>query len=282
MILFLIWLVAFLAVASIVYLSLPRVVSRLDTWQEKKAEESAKGLNSMFIFLNRQQLAIYHLATPILFAILGYLLLKNAIGLAGGVLVGVALPSVVLKLLRAKHRKRFEAQLIDTLIMISSSLKAGLSLTQALKVVAEEMPAPTSQEFGLVLKENQMGIEIGQALVNLKQRVNVEVFNMVITSILVARETGADLTQIFHQLTDTIREELKLKSKVAALCVQGKIQGVVIALLPIAFAIFVTKTQPKFFDVMLNDTLGRMLLLYAAVSQIVGMVLIIKLSKVEF
>jgi tight adherence protein B len=166
-------------------------------------------------------------------------------------------------------------------MILSSSLKGGLSFMQALEVVCEEMPAPISQEFGLVLKENKLGITLDESLLNLRRRMPLEEVNLMISSILVAKSTGGELTRVFSQLVETIRSNIKLKEKITTLTLQGKLQGIIMSILPIAFAIFIYKQDPHHFDIMLETQLGKMLLVGAVLGQIIGMVLIKKMSTLR-
>lgn len=138
-----------------------------------------------------------------------------------------------------------------------------------------------SQEFNLLIRENRMGVGIEDCLQHLRKRMRSDDMDLIITAILVARETGGDLTTTFRQLVFTIRERDKLLGKVKALTVQGRMQGLVMSLLPVAFAAFAFKTNPHFFDVMLKDKTGQFLIAYAIVSYIIGIFLIKVFSKVE-
>jgi tight adherence protein B len=178
------------------------------------------------------------------------------------------------------RKNKFNSQISDALMILSSCLKGGLSLLQAIEAVAEELPPPISQEFGLMLRENKMGMSLEESFEKLNKRLPSEELNLLTTSILVARETGGDITQLFTTLINTIRAKLKLVDNVKTLSMQGKIQGVVMSLLPIGFTIMVYSTNPHYFDVMLASPIGRVLLIYAVISEIIGIFLIKVFSKV--
>ena len=177
------------------------------------------------------------------------------------------------------RRQKFVSQLIDALMILSSSLKGGLSLIQAIEVVTEEMPEPISQEFGILLGENKMGVTLEDAFSHLYERMPSVPLHQMITAILLARETGGNLPAIFARIVSVIRENKKIKQNIDNLTLQGKIQGVVMTLLPIGFGIVVRSTNPNFFDVMIRSETGRMLLIYAFVSQCIGTFLIWQISK---
>jgi tight adherence protein B len=166
-------------------------------------------------------------------------------------------------------------------MLLSSSLKAGLSLLQSFEALVEEMPVPIASEFSLVIRQIQMGVPLEDAMYSLRKRMHVDELDLVVTAIMVARETGGNLTEIFYQVANTIQERNKLIGRVNALCVQGKLQGAIMSLLPILFGLFVFKTNPKFFDMFLQDNLGRFLLGYAFISEILGVFFIRKFSKID-
>lgn len=154
-------------------------------------------------------------------------------------------------------------------------------MLQSIEALVEELPQPISQEFGLILRENKMGIALEESFENLNRRMPSEELNLLTTAILVARETGGDITQLFDGLVQTIRAKVKLNDNVKTLSMQGKIQGIVMSFLPIAFAILVISFQPDYFDIMLSNPTGRMLIVYAIVSELIGMYMIRMFSRVN-
>jgi len=199
-----------------------------------------------------------------------------------GFIVGFSMPNIIIVVAKQQRLKKFRGQLVDGLMIISSSLKAGLSFLQSIEVLCEEMPAPISQEFGLILSENKLGINMEDALRKLRVRIPTEEVNLVVSSILIARESGGNLPLVLSRLTDTIRDNLKLKEKIGTLTLQGRLQGVIMMILPIGFAYFVYKQNPGHFDVMLQTEMGKKLLALAIGLQIIGMIMIKKISTMKY
>ena len=102
-----------------------------------------------------------------------------------------------------------------------------------------------------------------------------------VNSILVARETGGDLTKVFSRLSVTIRDNRKLKDSVKTLTLQGRLQGMIMSVLPILFISWVLTFNRQHFDIMLNSQIGRMLLFAALFLQVAGMILIRKFSTIK-
>ncbi|MFC1510581.1 type II secretion system F family protein [Candidatus Omnitrophota bacterium] len=200
-------------------------------------------------------------------------------GIFIGVTGGYLLPSMYIKKIIARRKDMFDDQLVDGLMIMSSSFRGGLSLVQAVESIVEEMPSPISDEFAIVLGENKMGVALEDAMYHLYQRMPSISLQQMITSILLSRETGGNLPVIFSRIVVNIRERKKIQQNLAALTVQGKIQGVVMVLLPIAFAIIVFNSNKQIFINMINSDLGRAMLIYAFVSEVIGAVLIMKISS---
>ncbi|MBM3248769.1 MAG: hypothetical protein FJZ10_05080 [Candidatus Omnitrophica bacterium] len=273
----LVFLAVFLLSKFFVDIIVPDLINRYNQSQQKRLAKVTGNLEDSFIFLEKNKLAFLSL-TPLLGAGFFFLLFRNVFWLMIGFLLGFTVPTVMTKMIKAGRIKAFEGQLVDSLMILSSSLKGGLSLIQAIEALCEEMPPPISQEFNLVLKENKWGVSLEESLRKLRQRIPLDSVNLLVSSVLVARETGGELTRVFSRLTDTIRDNLKLKEKVATLTLQGRLQGIIMSILPIVFVIFINKQQPDHFTVMWESDMGKKLLVAAVVLQILGMALIKKIS----
>ncbi|MFH1640464.1 MAG: type II secretion system F family protein [Candidatus Omnitrophota bacterium] len=274
-----------LFVASVGFLAyeyIPFFLRRYSQIQTTHMEKTAKKFDDqVFVVTERHNLLRIFTITPLSLGLLGFLLLRNPVGIIFGLLLGFVLPPIIMKNMSLIRRNKFENQLVDALMLLSGSLKAGMSLNQAFEVLVEEMPPPISDEFSLVIRENKMGVSIEECLTHLWHRVRATDLDLITIAIGIARETGGNLTEIFENLVYTIREKKKLTDRVKSLTVQGRLQGYIMMVLPIAFGIFIYFTSPENFQVMLNDALGQRLLMWSVISEGIGIVLIKKLSKVE-
>lgn len=264
-----------------IYLILPFVVERFQSKQKLQLEKYTQELPRSIRETEKKKYSKLFMVLPPLTAAAIFITTKNILFSFGGIFVGIIFAGIILKASQAKRRAKFISQILDILMIISGCLKAGLSLTQSLENIAQEMPSPAKEEFSLIMRENNMGIPLEESLLSLKNRIKSDELDLVITSILVSRETGGDLTQVFSQLVLTIRERDKLERRVRVLTTQGRLQGWIMGMIPIVFAIFIYKTSPQSFQTMLNDSMGRMLLIWAAISEVLGIFFIAKLSKVE-
>ena len=268
-----------LAYEGFPYLSF--LFERYSLFQQQRMHKVINRKDQMVILSEKHPLVGVFFILPLLLGVLGFIFSRSPLGALAGAAAGLIIPKIWIKQMAAKRIRDVANQLVDGLMLLSSSLKAGMSLSQAFDVLVEEFPPPISEEFGLALRENQMGLPMEDCLEHLKKRIPISDIDLVCTAINIARETGGDLTEVFSQLVSTIREKKKLEDRVRALTIQGKLQGGIMAILPFAFGIFIYSMNPGNFNIMLEDQLGRTLLVWAVISEIIGIVLIKILSKVE-
>lgn len=269
------------SVGCLAYWYIPSSLSRYAKFQKTRFDKFGKHLDEMFVFSERPRLLRIYTITPLSLGSLGFIFFRSPIGLIAGVALGLFLPPIVIKQMGALRKNKFQGQLVDALMLLSGSLKAGMSLNQAFEALVEEMPPPVCDEFALVIRENKMGVELLECLAHLKRRIPIDDLDLIVTAIAIVRETGGDLTEVFENLVSTIREKQKLQNRVKALTIQGRLQGYIMMLLPIGFSVFMYSTTPQNFQIMLNDQLGRTLLVWAVISELIGAILIRKFSRVE-
>lgn len=277
----LVLILTFGAVSLMCYQLVPVVWDKFYAWRVRGVETQRGRLKEMFLDMDPHRLFLLNIASPTLFCLVGLAITRSLMGSMIGLGMGFAIPALIVKNLIMARKNKFSAQITDGLLILSSCLKGGLSLLQSIEALVEELPPPLSQEFGLILRENKMGIALEESFENLNRRMPSEELNLLTTAILVARETGGDITLLFDRLVGTIRAKIKLGDSVKTLSMQGKIQGVVMSGLPIGFAILVISFQPNYFDIMLSSALGRGLMIYAVISELIGMYLIRMFSKVN-
>jgi len=267
------------------YKGAPVVAKSFSHWHEKKVDRQRATLKKTMLIVDPKKLVLINTFAPLIcgigFGILGYQMGSVLIGGMVGLAIGFGIPSIIVSQLLKARSAKFNVQISDALMILSSCLKGGLSLLQSIEAVVEELPPPVSTEFGLILRENKMGVSLEESFDKLNKRLPSEELNLLTTAILVARETGGDITQLFSALINTIRAKLKIQDSVKTLSLQGKIQGIVMSILPLGFTAMVMSFNPNYFDTMMGHPIGRAMLVYAVVSELVGIALIRVFSKVK-
>ena len=274
-------LLLFASISLIAYQYLPDLLRRYSQAQKKRTDEAGSQLHKMFIFTEKHNLTKIFTIVPLSLGLLGFIIMHNPLGIVIGVVLGLIAPPIIIKNMAMIRKRKFANQLVDALMLLVGSLKAGMSLSQAFEVLVDEMPAPISHEFALLVRENKMGVDLDECFDHLRQRMPVEDLDLIATAIGIVRDTGGDLTDVLENLVATIREKKKLYDRVRALTVQGRLQGYIMMVLPIAFSIFIYYVNPQNFQIMLQDKLGQTLLTWALISEGIGIILIQKLSKIE-
>ena len=270
-----------ISVGSLVLQSVPRIANRYSRLRELQLRRAESFLEETIFPFTRRTLNMSYLVCIALGWLVGTLLFGNfLIGLIGAGL-GAFVPTFLIKTIELRRRKRFVEQLVDTLVLLSSALRAGLTLRQAFEVVIEEMPSPTREEFTLILQQLKMGIPLEEALNRLRARIRNDDVDIVVISVLVARDTGGNVTEIFSNLAQMIREKKMLQRKVEVLTAQARWQGIIISAMPVFFVFFVINQNPHHFDIFFEDSTGQMLLTYAVISQVLGVVTMRMMGKIE-
>ncbi len=201
-------------------------------YQKDYLDGTATTLDAMYVTMPPQNILylsfLSFLTVTGLFSILSGNLL---IGLPFGI-PAFFVPRLILHVLKRRRDELFDVQLVDALMNISNSLRAGFSLTQALELVHREMPNPMSQEIRLVCQELRLGRPMEEALRNLHKRMPSADVDLMVTAISIVRDVGGNLTEVFDNIAHTIRERHRIEGKIRALTAQGRLQAIVVCLIP--------------------------------------------------
>src|SRR3989338_3263572 len=271
----------FCTVGMIGYAVIPAAYASSAVLSEKRRQGFSSRMEHLMPRQEAKKISRIFMLAPLVLGVVFYFLFPEGLQLFGvifGLVSGFVFPSIYIQALMKMTRDKFNDQLVDALMIMSSSFRGGLSLVQAMESVVDEMPDPINKEFGIVLGENKMGVSLEEAFNHLYTRMPLSAVQQMITAILLARETGGNLPVIFTRIVTNIRETKKIQQNLATLTIQGKIQGVVMSLLPIGFAFVVYSTNRQIFDHMLHSDVGRAMLMYAVVSEIIGAFLIWHIS----
>jgi len=198
-----------------------------------------------------------------------------------GALIGWKIPKPIIDMMYQKRIEKFNLQMVDGLNLMANGMKSGLSVVQALGIVVEQMPNPMSQEFGLVLSENRVGVTVEEAFDNLSKRVPCEDVEMFVTAVNILKETGGNLAETFDTIVFTIRERLKVENKIKSLTSQGFYQGMTLLAIPPFLGVYFGVSEPGFMDPMFDNILGILVLVGVLGLEIVAYFVIKKVIKID-
>ncbi|MEA3306266.1 MAG: type II secretion system F family protein [Elusimicrobiota bacterium] len=247
----------------------------------KKAVKWKADFARQFLTINVNYLVGVPIALLALMGLLTFSFLGFIILTAIGIYLGLQMPTIVLNAMKAKRGKAVDNQLMDALILLANSLRSGLDIVQGFDMVAKDLMPPISDEFGLVIKNYQLGMSFEKALEVMEERVNSKMLSYMIRAIILQRQMGGNLTKVFERIVVDIREESKLEDKTKALTAQQKIQSIVVGIMPwIMFAVmfmFQPDTMMKFY----GQPLGMFTLLFCIVWVGIGMKVVSKLGDIQ-
>ena len=250
-------------------------------YEQKYVKGAERSLDDMYLTIPLQHLIYLSVCSAIVLGVLLGLLFGSVVTSVIGGLAGLAVPEVLVRWMRGRRLKRFGFQLVDALANVSNSLKAGFSLPQAFQLLQDEMPDPISQEFRMVNQELRLGVSMDVVLSNLVQRVGSSDIDLVSTAISISREVGGNLTEVFDNIANTIRERHKMEGKIQALTAQGKAQAFIICVLPFVMLLMLNYTNPEMVRPMFERPLGWLILGLIAVLEIFGIIIIRKIVSID-
>lgn len=183
---------------------------------------------------------------------------------------------------RASRLKRFDQQLPDALDVISRAMLSGYSLAGALKVVGEEFPEPVGQEFGKTHDEINFGINTRDALEHLTERVPSGDLRYMVIAILIQRETGGNLAEIFGKIASLMRERQKLAGQIKVLSADGRMSAIILGCLPFVVALGLMFTNKQYIEVLWKTPQGLKMLMVASIMMMAGALWIRNIIRIRF
>lgn len=217
----------------------------------------------------------------ILFPLLLFFL-KGILAAFAGIVFSAFFPVLVLRFRKAMRLKMFDSQLSELLELLTSGLRAGFSLNQALQHASLQIAPPLGPSLQVVNAEIMMGLDLEEALIRWQNRQGSMDVEMVVSAILIQREVGGNLAELMDNISRLLRDRQEAMSEMKALTAQGKMEGVVVTLLPIALAVVINMMNPGYLDPLFQTPQGRVILSVAIVSGIIGSLLIRKITNIRY
>lgn len=199
-----------------------------------------------------------------------------------GVAVGVYLPFAYVNRKRTVRLRAFEEQLPDAADLMGRAIRAGHPLSAGIKMVADEMRDPAASEFRRLFEEQRFGLPFEDALLAMVDRIGSVDTRILATAILIQREVGGNLAEVLDKLSHTIRTRFTFQRQLRVFTAQGRMSGYVLALLPIAVGFAIYLINPEYTMTLFEHPMGRLMVVGAAVLQIIGFLWIRKIVNIDF
>lgn len=275
-------LTVFVAIGLLCWVAARIFADAMQKYEQTYVEKTTRTLSGMFIFMDPKRLFYLNLLIMIISLLVAFCLTKSPVIIGSIGFISFLLPKFWIYVQKKQRLAKFESQLVDTLVMMASAMRSGMSVLQAIELVEKEQDPPTSQEFGLVLREYKVGVHLEEALEHLVDRVALDDLNMLVISMNIVLDAGGNLTEMLDTLAELIRKRKKLDGKIKSLTAQGKLQAVVVTLLPTAIGVMMYMMDKNMMMRMFNTTLGMVMLGIMVALQLLGFLMIRKITTLEY
>ena len=267
------------AAASLITARLYGPACYLLGWQERRYDQV---LNRQLLMDVEPRLAMYLTGLGVLGAgLFGMLLFESWFAFWVVVAVSLVLPHIVLSHMEQKRRAKLELQLVDGITSLASGVRAGLTLVQSMQLLAKNSTGPIKQEIEHMLREYELGVDIGQAMHNASNRIRSPHYRLLFSAIQVHLQRGGDVADSLDRIGESVREIQRLDGKLQSLTAQGRSQawmmaGAGVAIMGIGYLI-----APIEAERVITDPAGRFILLFALVLVGLGAIWIRKIMSVD-
>ncbi len=205
----------------------------------------------------------------------------------GGVLAGLGfvlggpVPLLVLRQRKKARMAKFTQQLPEALDLLINALRAGYSLQAAIEFAGRETSAPLGPELMRFYDESRLGVDARTALLALQARVGTEDVKMFVTSLLLQRETGGNLTEILGNIGNLVRQRLAFRGQVETLTAEPKLSAYVLTALPFLVFGFIYVTTPDYVKPLITTPQGHGMIAYAIISMALGFFIMMRIADAE-
>lgn len=202
-------------------------------------------------------------------------------GRIGAGAIAGALPVAFLSFRRSKRMRAFEEMFPEALDLLSRALRAGHAFQSAMGMVADGLKEPVGPEFKKTFDQQNFGLPLRDALVQMSERVPILDVRFFVTAVLIQRDTGGNLSEILDNLAHVVRERFKIKRQVRVHTAHGRFTAVVLLSLPPALALVLRYINPEHMAVLFTNKMGQTMLIAVLIMQVVGFLWIRKVIRIE-
>lgn len=274
-------IIAFIGITLIAWIVITygsTAVSLFKKWFGNTAESR---LDSLYLFVDGNRVFLYFAFGLLILPLAVWSLSRSVPFAVTVILMVIAAPKIAFKVMRKRFITQLEAALPDALAQMSGSMRVGASLQGSIEAMVSETKGPLSKEFGQMLKECRVGVSLEDALTNLDARVKSENLSLVIAATNISRDVGGNLGETFERMGSMLRQKLSLEARIDALTSQGKLQGVVVGLLPVVICLVMFYMEPETMAYMTGSLGGWIAFAIIAVMLLMGGFVIKKIVSID-
>lgn len=194
---------------------------------------------------------------------------------------GLLAPPVTVRLLRKKRLELFSTQLGDALMIMGNCLRSGFSVHQSIERIVTDMPEPISEEFRLAIMEMNYGAPMDEVLTSMALRMENKNLALVTTAISIQQKTGGNLSEIIDNVSETIRDRIRIRRTLQTLTAQGRMSGLILGCLPIVALVGLTVLNPDYASTFYTTSFGLKALILCCVMESMGFFMVYKIVNIR-
>jgi tight adherence protein B len=196
-------------------------------------------------------------------------------------IVAALIPFGYVAFSRNRRMHKFEEHFPEALDLLGRAVRAGHAFTTGLEMISKECPEPLAGEFRTAFEEQNFGLPLRDALMNLAERIPIIDVQFFVTALLIQKETGGNLAEILDGLARVIRDRFRIYREVQVRTAQGRLTAGILIALPIIMAFLLSALNPHYMGVLFSDPAGPWVLVAAAIMQVVGSAILWKIIHFE-
>ena len=271
----------FISTAAFVFWLMTAGEEFMAEYKEKFTENADANAADMFMTVDAGRLFVINLVSVVLIPVLILVITHEWIVPLGVFVFLLFVPVIIYRIMHKKRLKKFEEQLPDGLIMMAGSMQAGASLNIAIDNLIKEQPAPLSQEFELLNREQRIGVDFELSLDHMDERVPIQDFAMFTSAIKINRDIGGNLAEILKKLSDTLRKKHQMEGKIDSLTAQGRLQGIVMTGLPVLLGLLLYFLEKDAMSQLWTTKVGYVVLAVIIIMEFLGYIMIKKITTIN-
>ena len=198
--------------------------------------------------------------------------------------IGLSLAPLASKLflLSRKHLyvSKIDDQLPEACRLLSSAARAGLSIPQGLELAVKELPAPIRNELGIVVQELQLGRHLEGALQDLLKRVYSQDLHVFVNALIIQQRSGGDLARVMAQMASTMEERKIISQVIRSVTAQARYTAYLLPVISVFIVLVMSRMIEGFFD-LFTSFVGMIIAAIFVVLQVIGVLLVRKISNIE-
>ncbi|MEJ2006942.1 MAG: type II secretion system F family protein [Acidobacteriota bacterium] len=195
--------------------------------------------------------------------------------------LGAMIPIAVVALKRNRRLKAFEKIFPEAIDLLGRAVRAGHSFSTGLEMITTELPDPVAGEFRTTFEEQNFGLPLRDALLNLAERVPLIDVQFFVTAVLIQKETGGNLAEILDNLAHVVRERFRILGEVRIRTAQGRMTAAILISLPPVMAVILRAMNPTYMKPLFHDPIGPYVIGFAIILQLLGSFMLWKIVNIE-